>query len=40
VQQQVESEDMAREVLDRLNQPSAVQAAARLADVIMNQRRG
>jgi dipeptidase len=39
-QQRVESEDMAREVLDRLNQPSAAQAASRLAEVIMNQRRG
>jgi hypothetical protein len=38
--QRAQSEDLAREVLDRLNQPSAAQAASRLADVIMNQRRG
>jgi hypothetical protein len=39
-QQRVASEDMAREVIDRLQQPSAAQAASRLADVIMSQRRG
>jgi hypothetical protein len=38
--QRAQSEDLAREVLDRLNQPSAAQAASRLADVIMQQRRG
>jgi hypothetical protein len=34
-QQRAESEDLTREVIDRLkHQPSAAQAAARLADVI------
>jgi hypothetical protein len=37
--QRVVSEGMAREVLDRLQQPSAAQAASRLADVILSQRR-
>ncbi|TFW33184.1 hypothetical protein E4O92_07390 [Massilia horti] len=34
-----ESEDITREVIGRLTQPSAAQAAARLAEVILNQRR-
>jgi hypothetical protein len=39
-EQRAASADIARAVLGRLTQPSAAQAATRLADVILNQRRG
>jgi hypothetical protein len=39
LQQRVASEDMARQVLGRLQQPSAQQAVVRLAGVIQHPRR-